>query len=82
MKTYSYDCNIFFEEDMHGNQLYLFNISVSVNIVRSTIIYFHLIHHKPKLTLSLEEAISFINTITFSGLSTLVIPKFFNVTFF
>ena len=35
----------------------------------------------PKLTLPLEGAISFIGTITFRGLSTLIILKFFNVTF-
>ena len=67
----------FLEESLHGTCIYLFIIPTHITIVRSTTIYLHLIHYTLKLTLPLVEAIIFISTITFRGLSTLIISSFF-----
>ena len=41
--------------------------------------YLSLIHNIHKLALSLEGAVSFIDTVTFWGISKLIIPKSFDV---
>ena len=79
MQSYFYDCKIFFDGCLHGTYVYIFNISTNVTIIRSTTMYFHLIHYTLKLTLPLEGAIS---TIAFKVLGTLIIPRFFKCYFY
>ena len=81
VQSYFYDYNIFLtgpciEPTYKFLTFLLMLLSLNPQLWISTII-----HYTLKLTLPLEGAISFISTIVFRGLNTLIIPKFFNVTF-
>ena len=71
----------FFERSLWRNYIYFFIISTNFSIIKSTAIYLHFVHYAFILAFPLKGASGFINAITFKGLSTLLIPDFFSVTF-